>query len=185
MFHFADGGGGDAFFATTEAVAGLGFAEGLFGEVAFAFETAVGETAEGVEHAKVVERVGDESLAQNVGSDVEHGLANLAGGDLLGGLQSVDLPGFCKQSGSAGAPGDALGNEALLAEMVLVSALFPAVEHIDVEIFTVIAQGGNDVFVNDAVVHHLVDAPADFFGEPGDIASATAARGERCGAVYR
>jgi hypothetical protein len=80
-------------------------------------------------------------------------------------------------------PGGALLEEALFAEMILVAALSPHGKHIFVEAFAVFPETRDDFEVGDAVVHHLVDAPADFLWEAGDRAGATAGRAEREGTV--
>ncbi len=58
----------------------------------------------------------------------------------------------------------------LFGQPVLVFGFAPAREVVFVEVFTDVAEGGDDSFGGKAVLEHEVDAVADGLGEPGDLA---------------
>src|SRR5439155_9606777 len=68
----------------------------------------------------------------------------------------------------------ALLGQALLAEVILVPAALPGHDGARSEVLAVGSQPGNDLGVGEAVVQHFIDALADFLGQAGDFALATA-----------
>jgi hypothetical protein len=91
FFHFPGGPGGETFFGIGEAVFRAALAFGFFDEVTFTLKAAGGEAGEGVEHAKIVERVGFEGVAEDLRTEKGDGLTDLGGGELLGGLETCEV----------------------------------------------------------------------------------------------
>ena len=81
----------------------------------FALEAASGEPGERVNGAKIVERIGQKSFAENIGTHFGNDGADLGGTDLLGGLKSVDGIGAGNHLQSAFLTEEAQSKEALLA----------------------------------------------------------------------
>ena len=173
VFEFPDGFGGEALFGWGLVLRlGLGLAAGVVGEVAFAFEAAVGEAGQGIEHAEEIERAGGEALAEGVGADIGEGLADLSGGDFVGDLEGIDARGLIGQIEGQFVAGAALVEEELFFEPVAVAAGFPVDEVDVVEGGGGGAELGDDFGQGDAVEEHLVDLVAEGFGEAGDFAAA-------------
>ena len=150
----------------------LGLAFGFIDQVPLAPEAAVGEPGKGIEHAEIVEGVGDESLAEDVTTKIGDRLADLGGCELLSGLESTDVIGVAEKIKGAILAGAALVDQPLLAKIVLVTASFPPANAVFGKIFAVLPELANDFLVGKAVIEHFIDALADFLGQAGDFAVA-------------
>jgi hypothetical protein len=75
--------------------------------------------------------------------------------------------------------GTVLFETLLVLEPVLETALVPVGKVVLGEVGDARAEGGEDVLVGETVVHELVEALAEGFGETGDFATATTGRGPK------
>ncbi len=166
--------GGEAFFqGRLLLLPEGGGALGLVIEVAFAPEAAGGEAGKGIEHAEIVEGIGGESLAEGVGAGGQD-FGDLGGGDLLDGLEAVDVASLAEEFEGAIGAGAAFLDQAEFAQVVLVATGFPAADVVGCEAFGIVAELLDDFGVGETVVEHLVDAFAEGFGKAGDVAVAGA-----------
>src|SRR5437773_11887919 len=140
--------------------------------MALAFKAAGSEPGKGVKRTKVVERVGDEGLAQDITTDFGDSCADLSSGDLLRGLETADRTGAVDEFEGTVAAEAALFDEALLAQIVLITAGFPPSDVLLVQVLAELAELLDDLGIAEPVIEHVVYALAHFFGQTGDCAGA-------------
>jgi hypothetical protein len=146
----------------------------LLREVAVAFESPVGEAGEGIEHAKIIERIGDEGVAEDFGSENGDGFADLGGSDLLSGLEAVDGISLGREVEGETLAKAALRHDPKFTEIILVATFLPATNGVVRDSLAVLTKVFDNVIVGQTIIEHFVDALADFLGQAGDIAFATA-----------
>ena len=129
-----------------------GFANDFIGEMALAFETASGDARKGVEHAEVVEGIGNEGFAEDFCADIGDDSADLGGCKLLGGLEAAEALLFADEIEGEFLAETALLEEALLADIILVSARFPTPDVLGVETFSGNAELSDELGKGEAVV---------------------------------
>ena len=151
-----------------------GFAYGFVGEMALAFEAASGDAGKGVEHAKVVQGIGNEGFAENFCADIGDDSANLRGSELLGGLEAADALLFAHEVEGEFLAQTTLLEETLLAEIILVSARFPTPDVFGVKTLTGSAELPDELGKGEPVVEQVVYFVAHWLGEAGDSAGAMA-----------
>ena len=164
---------GDAFFGAMCFPLQKGFANEFVGEMALAFEAAGGDAGKGVEHAEVVQGIGDEGFAEDFCANICDDSANLRGSELLGGLEAADALLFADEIKGELLAETTLLKETLLAEIILVSARFPTPDVVGVKGFAGSTELPDELGIGEAIVEQLVYLIAHWFGEAGDGAGTT------------
>lgn len=156
---------------------GFGFGGGvvihLQGQEGFA------QASEGVEHAEVGGRVGLKAIFVRAGSNVVDLLGELSDGELepdKGESRSIVLAGELEQV--------ILRKTQLVPavaglEFLLIAAVIPVREVLEIKSDTLLGQFARDSFIDDAIVEELVDEVTLCFGEVSDFAIAPGRRGLR------
>src|SRR5258705_3743043 len=92
----------------------------------------------------------------------------------MGSVEAVDGAAFNEEFEGCRLPNAALFEQALFAEIVLVAAGFPAVHHVRIDCFALLAKARDDVCVFNRVLHHFVNATPGGLWKASDGASALA-----------
>jgi len=153
-----------------------GDALSLVGKVALAFEAAGSEAGKGVECAQEVERVELDGLAEGVSADFSDGIADLGGGNFMGGLEDIDALLLAGEVEGEFVAEAGVVQEAQFTEIILIAGLFPAADGVLADIGSVLGEVPADSGVGNAIVEHLIDLVASGFWETGDIAAEVARR---------
>jgi hypothetical protein len=109
-------------------------------------------------------------FAEGIGAEFSDNFADETGGDFVGGLERIDRLVFAGEIEDEFVAEAGLGEEALLAEVVVIAALSPGIDGIEGEIFAELAEGGTDLVAGGTVIEHLVNPLAEFFGQASDFA---------------
>ncbi len=147
----------------------------VFEVVFFEFDGGVGHRGNGIDHGEVFGRVGPEEFLEGVIAIFPKGLEELRGGEEIAGAvdgSGVEVADFAEEVGGELHLGFGAGDGVLVFEVILVAALDPVGEVLEVEALAGVAEFVNDDFVREAIIEHAVKHVAGLFGESGDLAVA-------------